>query len=63
MIITETVSIEIKSGNIKYFDNVKIGDIINVKINDLNKGSKSIIRVKCDNCGIEKELMYELHTN
>ncbi|MCK9417277.1 hypothetical protein M0Q97_11575, partial [Candidatus Dojkabacteria bacterium] len=63
MIITESVNVEIKSGNIKYFDSVKIGDIINVSINDLNKGSKSFIRVKCDNCGVEKELMYKFYNS
>jgi hypothetical protein len=38
--------------------NGDIGDEIDVKFNDLTKGSHSMVQVKCDSCGDIKETMY-----
>lgn len=55
--------IKINKNNIDHFhekgyENIKIGDKIEVKAEDLTKGSKRLIKVKCDYCGEEKEIPF-----
>lgn len=64
MIITKTVKIEINKGNIPYYKkfeeykNLKIGDIAEIKIENLSKSCKATIQYKCDNCGKILETKY-----
>lgn len=62
MYIYNKVNVKINVSNINYFNklykDIKIGEIIEVDINKLNKGSHTFIKVKCDNCEKEKELKY-----
>ena len=62
MINTKTISKEITSYNIKKYinfdSNITIGDIIELPIDLLPKGSHEKIDVKCDCCGIEKSIYY-----
>ena len=37
-----------------YYDDINIGDIIEVFISELTSFSNSIIKVKCDSCECEK---------
>lgn len=65
MIITEKVNIEINKGNIPYykkfeeFQNIKIGDKIDVNIKFLSKSNPVKIKYKCDSCGKEFETSYK----
>ena len=52
----QSVSIEITRRNISYYkkqgyNDVKIGDILNIGVDCLSKGSKTKVAVKCDYCG------------
>ena len=65
MILSKEVEIV---GNPKIFKhysnlgyNMSAGCVIKVKIEDLTKGSHSLISVKCDVCGTEKMLSYEFY--
>jgi len=63
MILNKEVEITLNGANFKHFrsfgyDNLKSGNKLIVPIEHLNKGSHSIIRVKCDVCGKEKETTY-----
>lgn len=64
MIISKSVYVTINSANYKFlkdknytFDNIK--DIISVKIEDLSKGSHSIVEVKCDFCDFIRDIVYK----
>ncbi len=63
MIITQKVYVKINQSNLTYYDdlgfNTTIGDTITVPVNLLSYGSHYLITCKCDNCGIEKEMMYK----
>jgi len=66
MIITKKVEITINSANMKHFaslgyENLKPKNKLTIPVEHLNKGSHSIIKVKCDICGCEKELMYRFY--
>ncbi|MCK9477617.1 MAG: hypothetical protein M0R46_17005 [Candidatus Muirbacterium halophilum] len=63
MILSDKVEVKLNPSNMKYFKNYvgKSGDIIKVNVEDLNKGSQSIIKVKCDKCGVEKDMKYKLY--
>lgn len=66
MILTKEVEITINSANFKHFkslgyENLKNRNKIIVPVEHLNKGSHSIIKVKCDFCGKEKELIYRYY--
>ena len=67
MIISDKISIEIKRGNIGYFrDNykdIKIGDFIEVDIENISKGSNYIIEAKCHFCGEVSKIKYKLYNN
>jgi len=43
------------------YKNIGVGDEISVEINNIKKGSHSIIKCKCDNCGKEKEIQYRVY--
>jgi hypothetical protein len=62
MIITNKIEIKVSYNNIKRLNdlnyNCKIGDSININVNDLSYGSGIKIKVKCDICGNEKEISY-----
>lgn len=66
MILTEKIEIIINSANMKHFyslgyENLKPGNKLTVPIKHLNKGSHSIVKIKCDICGNEKELTYRFY--
>ena len=62
MIIYEKVEIKITGSNIKhyrkFYNNINVNDIILVDINQLTKGSKYKIKMKCDECGDELNIPY-----
>ena len=56
MIISKEVEVKIGSKNYKLYKELgyvfnRVGDIIKIKIEDVSKGSHSIVEVKCDYCG------------
>jgi len=63
MIKNEKIKIKIYSRNIlKYrelYNNLKIGDFVEIDIDDLPKGSHMLVDVVCDVCGKEKQLSYK----
>ncbi len=63
MIVTKSVAIKVISNHIEKYRELgytcSIGDIINIKIEDLGKGSHSIITTKCDYCGNIKDVIYK----
>ena len=65
MIKENKVKVKTNNKNISYYktidSTIKSGDIILVDISKLSKGSKQIIKVVCDNCGNEKEMMYKTY--
>jgi hypothetical protein len=63
MILSKEAEVILNSANFKHFislgySNLKNGEKLIVPIEHLNKGSHSIVTVKCDICGKEKELVY-----
>ena len=60
MIISEFSYVRLNGSNISHFKNAGycglIGDVIEVKISDLRMNSRSLVEVKCDVCGIERQL-------
>lgn len=60
MLLTKEVSIKIFPRNIGLYKkyNCRLGDNIKVKILDLSKFSRKKVKVKCDVCGIIKEIKY-----
>lgn len=63
MIITREIEIKILDINIEYYNNlgfeVYVGDVINIPIELLSKGSHYKILCKCDGCGCEKEVSFK----
>lgn len=63
MILTKEVIININKNNIffykKKYKNLNIGDELKINITELSRGSNIKIRVKCDLCGDEKEVVYK----
>ena len=63
MILTEKLIIKINGKKLKYYNNLgyncKNGDIIEIDIKDLTKGSHYLIDVKCDKCGNERKIPYK----
>jgi len=62
MIITENVFLTINNRDVKYYKNkgynIKGGQEIEVRINDLTNSSNVIIEAKCDFCDEKREIMY-----
>jgi hypothetical protein len=62
MLLTKELKIRVNSTGLKHYIekgyNVKVGEEIIINTNDLTKSSMYKVRVKCDVCGLEKELIY-----
>ena len=62
MILDNEVTVTINPSNYNYYktfyNNIKVKDIVTIKIKHLYKGSKTKINVKCDMCGKEKYIIY-----
>jgi len=67
MIISKTTKIKVNAANFKhykqFYDLIKCNQIIEVKINELTKTSNALVKLKCDNCDIEKEITYKNYTS
>jgi len=66
MLLDNKIEILVKSSNtISKLNNIgissKIGDIVEIDISDLWKGSNIEVNVKCDLCGFEKLIQYNLY--
>ena len=66
MILSKEVEIVFNPSNFNHFkslgyENLKSGNKLIIPINHLNDGSNCIIKVKCDICGLEKELVYRYY--
>ncbi len=63
MILTKKVNVKIINHNINHYRNigydVKYGDIININVNELTKGSHIIISIKCNKCGLINKCKYQ----
>jgi len=63
MILEENINIIITTSNLKhYLDlgyDIKIKDIISIKVSELKNCSHTKIHVKCDKCGKEKHIEYK----
>lgn len=63
MILTDKIKVKISKMNINHFRNIgmdiNLKDVIEINPSLLNKGSHTKIKVKCDVCGKEKEIMFE----
>jgi len=61
MILSEEVKIRLNYKNKEHFKNLGYdidNKFINVRVEHLNKGSHVIVKIKCDECEIEKEIQY-----
>jgi hypothetical protein len=67
MILDKEVIVSIFSKNLTYYRkkgyNVKYGEIITVKVEDLYEKTTVKINVKCDNCDYERNIQYRLYNN
>ena len=67
MIISKTTEVKINAANFKhykqFYDSIKCNQIIEVKINELTKTSIALIKLKCDNCEIKKEITFKNYTS
>ena len=65
MLLTKRLDIRINNTAVSYYKklgyNCKIGDIINIPIKDLTKGSSYIVEVKCDKCECINQLDYGVY--
>ena len=64
LIVPQTVEIRISSSNYKHYKEKgyefnKVGDIIEVNVLDLSKGSHKMVKIICDVCGNEAEICYK----
>jgi len=65
MLLTKTVKIQWNRSNNNYIRKgyvyTKIGDIFEVNVEDLNKSSKELVEIKCDNigCNISKSITWK----
>jgi transposase-like protein len=62
MIITKEVKIKIVPKNFETYKNcgydIKMGEQLILRVEDLPPNSRKIVKVECDNCGKEKEMKY-----
>jgi hypothetical protein len=69
MLISKKVDIKIKKGNINRYnklegkDNITVGDIIQLDVNMLTKGSNCIVEIKCDICDNIYKRSYKRYMN
>jgi len=65
MILTENIEIEINKGNLPFYKSlgysINMGDIINIPIEELSKGSNQVVKSKCDFCGNIVDIQYKLY--
>ena len=66
MLITKNVEIKVNIKNIKHleslgYEKLKIKQIINIPVDQLMLGSRTLVLVKCDMCGTEKEISFKLY--
>jgi hypothetical protein len=66
MILTKNLEITLNPANMKHFSNLGYKNLkpknkLIIPVEHLNSGSHSIIKVKCDVCGCEKDLMYRFY--
>lgn len=65
MILDEFVEIKISKKNIEhfllYYKDIKLGDIIKVDPNKLQKSSNQKLNVKCDICSVERNIKYQAY--
>jgi hypothetical protein len=63
MILSREINVKITESNYNYYDNlgydVYISEQIIIPVELLPKGSHYKIKCKCDDCGIEKEVIYK----
>lgn len=63
MILTREIKIKIYESNYHYFDNlgydISIGDVLNIPVELLSKGSHYKIKCQCDTCLIIKEVIFK----
>lgn len=63
MLITKKLNIKISKKNIEHFKkqgyDVKLSETIEIPTMNLNRGSHIRIKVKCDVCGLEKEISFQ----
>ena len=68
MILTRTINIKITAYNLPIYeewgyDDISIGEYLEIPVELLLKGSHIKILCKCDNCGIEKDVIYKNYLN
>jgi len=67
MILTKIIKIKVNNKNIKYYKNkgynIKYGEITEIDIDDVLKGSQKRIDVKCDICGKESNISIQKYYN
>ena len=64
MIITRQVRVKISEFNYQYFENfgyddILIGDELEIPVELLSKGSHHRIECECDTCGVKKEVIFK----
>ena len=63
MYLTEEVWVTINPSNFRHYQQfypeIKVKEQLKINVTELTKGSKVKIKVKCDECGVEKELAYK----
>jgi len=63
MILTREIEIKINESNYQYYEDlgydVTIGETIKIPIDLISKGSHYKITCKCDECGVEKEVIFK----
>lgn len=63
MIITKNIEIKIRKNNIehfkKFYPNIKVSDIINIKPEELTHSSHKKILIQCDICGTQKQTTFK----
>ena len=63
MILTREINVKISESNFHYYEelgyDVAIGEVITIPVELLSKGSHHKVKCKCDNCGLEKEVIYK----
>lgn len=63
MILTREIEIKINESNFQYYEDLgydpSIGEIIKIPVELMSKGSHYKITCKCDNCGVEKGVIFK----
>ena len=63
MILTREINIKINESNFSYYENlgyeITLGEELIIPIELLSRGSHYKIKCKCDNCSVEKEVIFK----